>query len=177
MAPPAPPRKAPRPLDEAALRELALRYLSRFATSRAKLAAYLGRKIGERGWTGDRQPDVPALVERMADLGYIDDAAFGSQKAGALLRRGYGRRRVEQALQIAGIADADRGDARARADESRWQAAEALARRRRIGPFATTQADRPTREKQFAAFLRAGHDMTTARAWVNAAPGEVPEED
>jgi regulatory protein len=33
------------------------------------------------------------------------------------------------------------------------------------------------REKQLAAFLRAGHDFALARRWVWSAPGEVPQED
>ena len=51
---------------------------------------------------------------------------------------------------------------------------ECLARRRHIGPFALERPDRPAREKQLAAFLRAGHDLETARTWVDAAPGEEP---
>jgi regulatory protein len=37
------PRRIPGPLDSAALDRLALRYVERFATTRAKLAAYLAR--------------------------------------------------------------------------------------------------------------------------------------
>ena len=40
------------PLDEAGLNELALAYVARYATSRAKLLAYLARKLRERGWGG-----------------------------------------------------------------------------------------------------------------------------
>jgi regulatory protein len=44
------PRRALPPLDQAALQELALRYVGKYATTRAKLRAYLGRKLRERGW-------------------------------------------------------------------------------------------------------------------------------
>ena len=60
-------RPAP-PLDEDALQALALRYAARFATSRAKLSAYLARKLAERGWGGDAPPDPDALIARLADL-------------------------------------------------------------------------------------------------------------
>ncbi|MBY0519066.1 MAG: hypothetical protein K2P79_01420 [Sphingomonas sp.] len=47
-----------------------------------------------------------------------------------------------------------------------------FARKRRIGPFAATLADRPQREKQLAAMLRGGHDFDTARRIVAMEPGD-----
>jgi len=44
-----PARKA-RPLKPESLSEMALAYVSRFATSQAKLTRYLNRKLAERGW-------------------------------------------------------------------------------------------------------------------------------
>jgi regulatory protein len=165
------------PLEAAALRELALHYAGRYATSRAKLSAYLHRKIAERGWSGDRPPDVDGIVARFAELRYVDDDAYARTKGEALTRRGYGARRVGETLRAAGIAEADREESEAAARDSRWDAAHALARRRRIGPFAAERPDRPLREKQIAAFLRAGHDHETARRWVDAPPGEMPDRD
>lgn len=169
-----PGRRAPRPLDETALDELAIAYVARFATSAGKLRAYLARKLRERGWAGAAPADVAAVVERMVARGYIDDAAYARAKGQGLLRRGYGARRIDQALGAAGIA----GEARAAAHgEQREQRAAALAfaRRRRIGPFGAEAAaggqfrlDPVTREKQVAAVLRAGHPMDTARRLVGA---------
>ena len=85
------------PLDSARLQELALAYVARFATSAAKLEAYLKRKLRERGWDGDGEPDIAALVRRYVELGYVDDEAFARARSGGLLRRGYGARRVGQA--------------------------------------------------------------------------------
>src|SRR5690606_37160311 len=89
-------RRAPRPLDGTRLEELALAYVARFATSAAKLERYLIRKLRERGWEGESPPDVAAIVSRHTELGYIDDDAYARSKAGGLLRRGYGPRRVRQ---------------------------------------------------------------------------------
>ncbi len=62
-------RRKPRPpLDKSALDELALRYVGRFATTRAKLISYLGRKLRERGWAGSREADVAAVADRLAEL-------------------------------------------------------------------------------------------------------------
>lgn len=165
------------PLDAEALDQAALSYAGRYATTRAKLAAYLTRKLRERGWSGAGDPPVAALVERMAALGYVDDRAFASARAAALTRRGYGARRVGAALRGAGIGEEDAVDAREIAAASAWAAALRFAERRRIGPFAAAEADRPAREKALAAMLRAGHPMHLARILVAARPGEVPQAD
>lgn len=172
-----PDARRPRPLDAAALERIALRYVERYATTRAKLAAYLDRKIRERGWEGEEAAGVEALVGRMAALGYVDDAAFASSRAAGLTRRGYGLRRVAQSLKAAGIGEEDAAAAQAAAREQAWEAALTFARRRRIGPFAAAAPDRPTREKALAAMLRAGHDLAIARRIVGSEPGYVPELD
>lgn len=168
--------KRPRPpLDSERLRDLALHYVGRYATSRAKLRTYLDRKIGEQGWGDDAPPDVQALVDRFAELGYIDDAGFATMKGASMTRRGYGLRRVSEALRGAGIAEPDRQNADDQAAAARWSAAETFARRKRIGPYAAKPIDRDQRQKVIAAFLRAGHGYDVAKIWVDALPGEVPE--
>ncbi len=170
-----PPRTGHRPrppLDPATLNELALAYVGRFATSRSKLASYLQRKLRERGWHAPEPADPAALAERLASLGYLDDAAFAVAKARALTGRGYGARRVGQALYAAGIDDEDGGEARALAQDERVEAALRMARRRRIGPFADAPLDPARREKALAAMLRAGHSFTLARAIVDLLPAD-----
>jgi regulatory protein len=167
--------RAPRPLDAARLEELALAYVARFATSRAKLEAYLARKLRERGWDGDGEAPVAALAARFVAAGYVDDAAFARAKAGSLLRRGYGQRRVAQALGAAGIDEDVRAQVRAGEHERRL-AALTMARKRRLGPFGPQPADRAAREKQVAAMLRAGHALDSARELVDAASVEAAED-
>lgn len=169
---------APRPpLDAAALDGLALGYLARFATTRAKLRHYLDRKLAERGWAGEAAAPVDAIVERMAALGYVDDAAFAASRGAALARRGYGARRIGQALRGAGIGESDSAATVAQAAEGAWDHATAFARRRRIGPFAARPHDPDERRRLLAAMLRAGHPLDIARRMVSAAPGEVPDRD
>jgi regulatory protein len=168
-------RRRSRPLDPSRLEELALAYVARFATSAAKLERYLVRKLRERGWDGERQPDLAALVGRYVALGYIDDAAYARSRGGSLLRRGYGPRRVRQALAEAGIDEVTRAETRA--DEAAVRrAALALARKRRLGPFGSSPPDRQQREKQIAAMLRAGHPLDSAREMVDAASETAAEE-
>lgn len=170
------PRPAPPPLDAEALQRLALHYVGKYATSRGKLADYLRRKLRERGWIGDVPPDLAALCERFAELGYVDDQAFAAGRARSLGAHGYGKRRVRAALQAAGIGEEDAAPANEIADEGRWAAALRYAQKRRIGPWARAEPDRAGREKAIGAMIRAGHDFATARAIVAASPGEVPDD-
>jgi regulatory protein len=164
-------RKPRPPLDRDRLNELALFYVGRYATTRAKLSAYLARKVRERGWSGEGGADVEGLVERFAETGLVDDASFALAKSRSLSERGYGRGRVRQALRAAGIEEADGEAAHVLAAEQAVDAALRFARRRRIGPFALERADRQGREKALAAMIRAGHGYDLARALVDAAPG------
>jgi regulatory protein len=168
-------KRPPKPLDFARLEEMALAYVARFSTSAVRLERYLQRKLRERGWDGESEPPVRALAERYVELGYIDDEAFARARSGSLLRRGYGQRRVRQALDEAGIGEELRESVRPGERETRL-AALTLARRRRFGPFGSAALDKPLREKQIAAMLRAGHPLDSARQIVDAASAAEAEQ-
>jgi len=156
------PRSAPRspkPYDAAALERAALDYAARYATTRAKLAAFLRRKLRERGWAGDGAAPIDALVERFSEHGYVDDRAFASARADSLLRRGYGARRIGSALRAAGIGEDVADELRERIGEGAEDAAIRYARRKRIGPFSGRKADLAEKRRWVAAMARAGHPM------------------
>jgi regulatory protein len=173
------PRKLPRPLDARQIDELALAYVARFATSAGRLSDYLKRKIRERGWDGESAPDVAppdvaAVVARMVDLHYIDDAGFAQARGAGLMRRGYGTRRIAETLSRDGI-EAPLIATAAGSEMDRRRAALAFAQRRRLGPFGRGSAsgdncrlDPATRARQVAAMMRAGHPLGYARAMVEA---------
>lgn len=168
-------RPAPRPLDGAALEQLALAYVGRFATSEARLARYLGRKLFERGWAGaDLSSDaVAAAVAKCARLGFVDDDAFARQRGGALGRRGLGERRLRAQLSVDGIAAEVAAPVLDTARDDRLTTALAFARRRRLGPYGSGMPSDPkTRDRVIAAFLRAGHDAATVRRILAVAPGD-----
>lgn len=165
---------------------MALAYVARFATTAGKLRTYLKRKLRERGWAGDEAgeeaeespppPDLDALIERFVAHGYVDDAGYARQRSADLLRRGYGARRVSQQLMQAGIAEDLRADV-APEEAERREAALALARKRRFGPFGLDKAltgedAHKLREKQLAAMVRAGHDFGHARLVLTAATAD-----
>lgn len=166
------------PLGAADLERLALAYVGRYATTRARLAAYLQRKLRERNGTADDGGAAPGAVERVVErcaaLGYVDDRLFAEMRGAALTRRGYGARRVSEALRAAGIGENDSAEARAQASDAAWAAALAFARKRRIGPFAAAPLEPDKRRKAFAAMIRAGHGPDIARLFVDATPGEPP---
>lgn len=177
-------RRVSKPLDSTRLEELAVAYVARFATTAARLEAYLSRKLRERGWAGDDEPPVGALVEKFVARGYIDDAVYGRAKANDLTARGYGARRVAQALHHAGV-DEEIRDSVMPSLAARRGAALAYARKRRFGPYAAGRVDdgadggeaaQRLREKQLAAMVRAGHDFDAARVVLDAVSVEEIEE-
>lgn len=169
-----------RPLDETTLRDLALSYVARFSTTGAKLEAYLARKLRERGVAEDTdgrivELDVPALVARLVELGYVDDELYARSKSRDLKQRGYGARRVEEALWAAGVDEEVRSDNAPSEAESR-RAVQLLAKKRRFGPYGEARFEgldreqtRKLREKQVAAMLRAGHSFEHVRFIMDAA--------
>ncbi|TZG26239.1 regulatory protein RecX [Sphingomonas montanisoli] len=158
-----------RPYDRAGLDRIALAYVGRYATTRAKLADYLRRKLRQHGWAEDGSAPIDAIVERMTELRYVDDEVFARSRAESLSRRGYGGHRIAAALAAAGV-DRDMAADVAPDEDQAEAAATAFARRRRIGPFATAPADRESRNRALAAMLRAGHDSTIARRIVDLDP-------
>jgi regulatory protein len=174
-------KRARPPLDAARLHDLALAYVARFATTGARLESYLVRKVRERGAAetadGEASPiDIPALVSRMIELGYVDDDAYARMRSRDLSERGFGARRIEQALWVAGVGEGLRAD-HAPDEAGCRRAAVQFGRKRRFGPFAARSgspgedcAERhKAREKAIAAMLRAGHDFAHARFVCDAA--------
>ncbi len=168
--------KIRKPLDSDALARLAVHYVSRYATTCAKLDGYLRRKVQERGWEGSDCADYDAIVARCAALGYVDDRVFAESRAASLGRKGYGARRIGAALQNAGIArdlviDVLPDDA------ASFAAAEIYARRKRIGAFGSAHADQKLRNRQLAAMQRAGHSFDLAKRFVSAVSDGSESED
>lgn len=169
--------RLPRQLDQQGLQQLALRYVGKYATTRAKLRSYLARKLKERGWSGEREADLDSLACRLVELGYIDDAAYALAKSRSLSARGYGLRRVSEKLRLEGLEEVDAAPAIAEAGDETLDAALRFARRRRFGPFSNFEADPRQREKWIAAMVRAGHSIGLSRAISHLAPGAEIDRD
>ncbi len=153
-------RRAPAPLDEAGLEALALGYVERFQTTRARLVRHLAARLRQRGWAGDAAPDLDALADRLAARGYIDEAAYADARTRGMKARGLGLRRITAKLRADGVAPTQDLDTDPR--EEALRLARAFARRRRLGPYGPPMTDPRARARQMAAMLRAGHPADIA---------------
>lgn len=169
-----PNRERP-PLDRGGLEALATHYAGRYLTTRERLAAYLRRKLGERGGPPDAERIVAEVVARAADLGFVDDRAFATARAADHARRGLGTRRLRATLHHAGVTDEDSAPVLSDAEEGGWQAALAFARRRRLGPFGPAPDDPAARRRGFAALVRAGHPPALAGRVLSIDPEELED--
>lgn len=167
-----------KPYTASSLEQAALRYAARYATTRAKLNAYLQRKLAERGWDGEEPANVESLVERFSQRGYVNDAAYAESKAASLLRRGYGGRRIEASLRAAGI-DRETADMlQGTLEQSAEAAALACARRRKFGPFSKKAQNSDEIRKSLAAMMRAGHGLgVSLRILRSVDQGGYPDEE
>ncbi|MCC5979846.1 MAG: RecX family transcriptional regulator [Salinarimonas sp.] len=183
------PRKPPRPATQAWLQRAALYYLERYSASSAQLQRVLARKVETRlrlrGEAGDPEIAGPArelvadVVEQAVSGGYVDDASYARARVAGLRRRGGSRRAIMAKLREKGLdpalieealaediattqtgSNAAIDDAEARAQRE-YEAAQAYARRRRLGAYRTPlQPER--RDRDIAAMARAGFALQLA---------------
>ncbi len=169
------PRKPLPPLDAPTLDAIAMRYLERFQTSRARLIRLLKTKVRLRGWQQDAPPpDYDAIADRFVDLGYVNDLAFAESRSRSLARRGLGASRIRQTLRHSGIEEAHQQTALGAQDEV--ASAIAFARKKRLGPYGPPPATPEARRRAYAAMARAGHPPKLIRAILSAATeADLPE--
>lgn len=184
------PRKPPRPVTPAVLDRMALAYLERYASSAQNLRRVLARKVERRCRLREEDPEpflplVDAAVARAVSSGLVNDAGYAEARVASLRRRGGSSRAISARLVAKGVdretaREALARDADARAaddpdDDPEREAARALARRRRIGPFRAA-ARGENRDRDLARLARAGFAYAIARAVVDEDPpgGEGP---
>jgi regulatory protein len=178
------------PPDQASLREAAMNYLARYATTESGLRMVLHRRIDR--WAreaSDENADreghavaakaaVPAIVARMVELGLVNDAAFAENRARGLARGGRSRAAITARLMAKGI---DREQARSALPEDdggELVSALILARKRRLGPFRApldAGRDRERRDKEMGLLARAGFPRDIAIAALAMEAGEAEE--
>ncbi len=178
-------RTTRRPMTFARLERACYHYLGRFASTEARLAQVLERRIRrarpteerflplseeEAGW-------ISELVAKARRFGFVDDRAFAEARARHLLAAGHAPRRIVWKLREAGI-DGEMAQAAVAGLEDEHggeragmlMAAIALARRRRIGPFRPPgmALDHERRRREIGILARRGFDYAIARAIVEA---------
>ena len=175
---------SPRPAPTAAvLHEAALGYLAQRSASVAQLTRALVRKVDAWARRADRagvdaeeiatsrarcQTAIDALIARMKESGLLNDALYAKQRAERLTRSGKSRRAVAFDLRRKGIAESTARAVTPEDANTELGAAIALARKKRIGPFARSIPDDRTEKtalerKWLGAFARGGFSFGTAQ--------------
>lgn len=178
MAEPRRARKLPRRMTAERLENIALHYLSRYASSSSNLRRVLMRRVERAAVAhGDDPADgarwIDALVARFQRSGLIDDRAYAAQKAASLQRRGASRFGIRGKLRQKGVETDLIDDAVATLDDGgagtgEFAAACALARRRRLGPCRPPGQRAAMRQKDLATLARAGFRLDIARRALSA---------
>ena len=164
--------RGPRKVTAKYLRNSALHYLDRYATSSAHLRRLLLAKVACSARAHDTDPQagaaaVDALIAEFLGAGVLDDVRYAEDRALILFRRGASARAIRGALLAKGVASELIETALERlgaeAAEPELAAALAYARRRRLGPYRSPQARAAMREKDLAALGRRGFGYDLAR--------------
>jgi regulatory protein len=171
-------REPRRPLTAAALENAAVHYLSRFASSSGNLRRVLMRKVaraardGEEGQAEAGARMVDTLIARYLEKGLLNDPAYAAQAASSLARRGASRFSIAGKLAQKGVDRELVTETIAALDEdsgaSELAAACALVRRRRLGPYRTSDKRADFHAKDLASLARAGFRLDLARRVLRA---------
>jgi regulatory protein len=156
-------------VSRAALEAAALRYLERFDCSTVRLKKVLDERVAKaRRAQSDDALAAPLIIEQILERyqasGLIDDARFAQNFADRQRDRGASRRMIEQKLRLRGISAelVQQVLPRGESAESELAAAQAFARRRRLGPHRKPEVREAYRKKDLMALARAGFDYDTA---------------
>jgi regulatory protein len=163
----------------------ALFYLGRYAASEFSLRRVLENRLRraarlnplfsqDEGLQERLRTAIDAIIERHKKSGALNDAAFAEMKTAGWRRAGRSARAIRMRLGQRGVArgaieqaldcSAEDGDA----EEAEFQAALALAKRRRLGPFRQKPADADQGRKDLATLARAGFSLDVARRALKA---------
>ena len=170
------PFKKPPPLSAERLRAAAVRYLARFSAGETQVLRVLTRKIkrdiARRGGAEEISPWLSLaqrIVRELAAKGYVNDRAFAEGRARSLHAAGRPLARIRADLAAKGVAAEVIADALSTltadaSDDLDLKAAEAFARRRRLGPYASSrQISKDDHRRALGAFARAGFSYDIAQ--------------
>jgi len=172
-----PARKAPRKVTPAYLQRAALAYLERYASSAENLRRVLRRKVEKRcRLRGDDPAEfhemIDEVVAKSLRSGLIDDTRYAEARVATLRRRGGSTRAIQAKLSAKGIDRSTIAAALEGDDSDEENAAHALARRRKLGPFRPGERA-PYRDKDLAALVRAGFRFDVARRVVDGESEDI----
>ena len=178
-------KKPPKPITESYLRNVALWYMERYASSSANLKAVLMRRVRlSSAYHGSDPAEgagmVEAVVQRYTEAGILNDRLFAETRVRSLVSRGTSTKMIRRKLMEKGVSS---DDIDAALDEVLDQengeltSAARYARRRRIGPYRLPEKREDNRDRDIAALARQGFGFGIAAKVVDAESPEALEDD
>lgn len=177
-------RRPPPKLDDAWLQRAALNYLRRFTPTTARFARVMMRKVDRAlavGTEADREEvagRLEALIGRLGEAGYLDDARMVGARVEQLHRQGTSRPMIKARLarQEAppDLVDKALAVLEEEGRDVELEAAITYARRRRLGPWSREPGIR--RERELASLARAGFGYAVALRILDAENADELEE-
>ncbi|GAB5541945.1 MAG: regulatory protein RecX [Sandaracinaceae bacterium] len=162
------PRKKPKKVTLPYLERVALWYLERYGGTSERVRRALDKRVRasveEHGT--DREEGramIEEVITKLRRLGYLDDAKFVLSRVRTLRDRGKSARAIRWTLMRQGADGALVDEALEGEGTDDLSAAEAFARKRRIGPHRDPEKRAEMREKDLAKLARAGFSYDIAR--------------
>lgn len=176
--------KIPKKVTADRLRNIALYYLQRYASSSENLRQVLMRRVRKstlnHADTDMEQASiwVDAIVADMQQLGYVNDAEYAYNRADSLHRRGTSQSHIRQKLKQKGLSDENIESALNKLlkshgyhdEQSDLYGAIRYAKRRRIGVYRTHPTPDPYKQKQrdLASLARNGFSFDICKKVLDA---------
>ena len=162
-------RKSPKKITPQRLKNIALYYFKRFETSKANLSSVLKRRIDEYArWDKTFNKEeaygwAAKIIDEFVAIKYVDDERFAEIKVRNYLSAGKSPRYILGKLKEKGIDDNLAARVLDAQEYDPLEAAIKLAKRKKIGPFSTSEEVRKERRtKDLAVLVCAGFDYDIA---------------
>ena len=179
-------KKFPNKITESSLRNIALHYLQRYASSTGNLKSILKRRVMRSARFHEvsiREASIwiEALVEQLVRSGVVDDHTYAEGRMWTLFRRGVSPKRISQQLIQKGVNPEIIQEVivklHSETSNPNLSAAKKLVKRRRLGLYRQPSKRAEQQGKDLAAVARAGFDFQTARRVIFAETIEELEEE
>jgi len=179
-------KKIPRKITESSLRNIALNYLQRYASSKENLKSVLKRRVMRSALfhkidIKEVSIWIETLVEQLAKSGVVDDQTYAEGRMWALFRHGVSPKSISQRLIQKGVNSDFVQQVIAKLytenPNPNLSAAKKLVKRRRLGPYRQPINREEHQGKDLAAVARAGFDFQTAHKVIYAESTEELEEE
>ena len=177
-------RRNPKKATAQSLRNAALYYLQRYASSAENLRRVLMRRVERAARVHDSDVEegaaiVTEIIDRYREVGLLDDQAYATAQAQRLHRRGNSLRAIQARLHAKGVERDTIEQALSALDSAAGNpdisAAVIVTRRRRLGPWRISDRSEH-RQQDLATLARRGFSFAIASQVIDAESVEFLEE-